>query len=315
MTNIEGEVFQHVEYFPFGETWVEEHSNRQRTPYLFTGKELDEDTQLYYFGARYYDPRTSVWQSPDPILVALMQGRHGGGLFNPSNLNVYSYSHQKPVIMTDPDGNTPLCFAGWPGALACLGIAWATAEVALTAYDVYDVITTISDPDASGRDKALTIGGALLGVVAPGGGYSQADEGVEILAGLRRTFNDNGYRREFYDDAGNATHYRDPMTNEMVTVTDDMVIHADHILPQNRIRNMEGFEDLSRDQQTALLRDPTNFQPLPGSLNCSKGARCGDSPWERYRGEDLDPNYRNWLEGEQTNLDNYFQSRIEAMLE
>jgi RHS repeat-associated protein len=63
-----GQLYEHVEYFPFGETWVQEASSTQRTPYLFTGKELDEETGLYYFGARYYDPRTSVWQSPGPIL-------------------------------------------------------------------------------------------------------------------------------------------------------------------------------------------------------------------------------------------------------
>ncbi len=104
MTDIEGEVFQHTEYFPFGETWVEEHSNRQRTPYLFTGKELDEDTQLYYFGARYYDPRTSVWQSPDPILKNYLLGFPAGGVYIPTNLNAYGYAHQRPVIANDPEG-------------------------------------------------------------------------------------------------------------------------------------------------------------------------------------------------------------------
>jgi hypothetical protein len=49
---------------PFGETWVSEHKNTEKLPYLFTSKELDEDTGLYYFGARYYDPRTSVWRHP-----------------------------------------------------------------------------------------------------------------------------------------------------------------------------------------------------------------------------------------------------------
>ncbi|NIV10723.1 MAG: hypothetical protein GWN62_05360, partial [Aliifodinibius sp.] len=43
-------------------------TNSQRIPYLYTSKELDEETGLYYYGARYYDPRTSVWQSADPIL-------------------------------------------------------------------------------------------------------------------------------------------------------------------------------------------------------------------------------------------------------
>jgi len=69
VTDLNGKLYEHLEYFPFGEGWIEENTNQQRTPYLFTAKELDEETGLYYYGARYYDPRTSVWQSPDPILA------------------------------------------------------------------------------------------------------------------------------------------------------------------------------------------------------------------------------------------------------
>jgi RHS repeat-associated protein len=69
VTDLNGKLYEHLQYFPFGEAWVEENSNAQRTPYHFTSKELDEETGLYYFGARYYDPRTSVWQSADPILA------------------------------------------------------------------------------------------------------------------------------------------------------------------------------------------------------------------------------------------------------
>ena len=105
VTNIDGEIFQHVEYFPFGETFVEEQSNTQRTPYLFTGKELDEETGLYYFGARYYDPRTSVWQSPDPILSSYMGGGgNSGGVYTSANLNLYGYVHQRPITASDPSG-------------------------------------------------------------------------------------------------------------------------------------------------------------------------------------------------------------------
>ncbi len=43
---------------------MEEASNTERTPYLFTSKELDRETGLYYVHHRYYDPRTSVWQRP-----------------------------------------------------------------------------------------------------------------------------------------------------------------------------------------------------------------------------------------------------------
>jgi RHS repeat-associated protein len=112
ITDTNGKLYEHLEYFPFGEAWVEENSNTQRTPYLFTAKELDEETGLYYFGARYYDPRTSVWQSADPIFGKYLAiGRESeeklpgmGGIYNPLNLGLYSYSHLNPIKFTDPDG-------------------------------------------------------------------------------------------------------------------------------------------------------------------------------------------------------------------
>jgi len=104
VTDAEGQVYEHMEYFPFGETFAHEHSNTQRTPYLFTGKELDEESGLYYYGARYYDPRTSVWQSPDPILGEYMSGKTNGGVFTPINLGLYTYTANNPVNLVDPDG-------------------------------------------------------------------------------------------------------------------------------------------------------------------------------------------------------------------
>ncbi|MFV0531550.1 MAG: RHS repeat-associated core domain-containing protein, partial [Flavobacteriales bacterium] len=35
----------------------------ENTPYLFNAKELNEETGLYYYGARYYNPRISLWLS------------------------------------------------------------------------------------------------------------------------------------------------------------------------------------------------------------------------------------------------------------
>ena len=63
-----------MEYFAFGKTFVEEHSNNERTPYLFNGKELDEETGLYYYGARYYDARTSEWLAVDPVADEFLGG-------------------------------------------------------------------------------------------------------------------------------------------------------------------------------------------------------------------------------------------------
>lgn len=83
---------------------MEESSNTQRTPYLFTSKELDEETGLYYFGARYYDPRTSVFQSADPILNRYLDSKTNNGVFNPKNLGLYSYVVNNPLGGTDPTG-------------------------------------------------------------------------------------------------------------------------------------------------------------------------------------------------------------------
>jgi RHS repeat-associated protein len=95
VTDASGEVFQHLEYMAFGETFVDEHSNTDRTPYLFNGKELDEETGLYYYGARYYDPRTSVWASLDPLAEKYPE-------WSP-----YNYSFNNPLRFIDPDGRGP----------------------------------------------------------------------------------------------------------------------------------------------------------------------------------------------------------------
>ena len=58
---------QHIEYVPFGEVFIEERNNVWNTPYLLNAKELDEETGMYYYGARYYDPRLSLWMSTDPM--------------------------------------------------------------------------------------------------------------------------------------------------------------------------------------------------------------------------------------------------------
>jgi RHS repeat-associated protein len=83
-----------MEYFAFGETFVEEHSNTDRTPYLFNGKELDEETGLYYYGARYYDPRTSIFPSIDSYTEQY------------PGLSPYQYAANNPLIYVDINGDS-----------------------------------------------------------------------------------------------------------------------------------------------------------------------------------------------------------------
>ena len=118
----EGKEYQRIEYTPYGETWVEKTNNSgsEFLPYRFTGKEVDQETGLYYYGARYLDPKYSMWISTDPALGEYIpeMGKGNakdsgslpgmGGIFNHINGNLYHYAANNPVRYIDPDGNNPI---------------------------------------------------------------------------------------------------------------------------------------------------------------------------------------------------------------
>ena len=107
ITNAKGEQYEHIEYTPYGELWIEETApGIDKLPFRFTGKELDEETGLYYYGARYLDPKYSRWLSGDPALNDYMAGSSvgEGGIYNTVNFNVYHYGGNNPIKYVDPNG-------------------------------------------------------------------------------------------------------------------------------------------------------------------------------------------------------------------
>jgi len=92
ITDREGRITQHTEYIAFGEVLFEEHSTSKTMPYLFNGKELDSETGLYYYGARYYDPRVSLWLNVDPLAEKY------------PHVSPYTYTLNNPIKFIDPDG-------------------------------------------------------------------------------------------------------------------------------------------------------------------------------------------------------------------
>jgi RHS repeat-associated protein len=94
ITDGAGAVTQHLEYVPFGEVFIDERRSASSwtTPYLFSAKERDEETGLSYFGARYYDSRTSVWLSVDPLAE------------KKPFMSSYIYCLNNPLRYIDPDG-------------------------------------------------------------------------------------------------------------------------------------------------------------------------------------------------------------------
>ena len=66
VTDPGGEEFEHLEYAPYGETWIEEVSNKNIIDYKFTSKELDEETGLYYPSAQYLNKHAGRRISSEP---------------------------------------------------------------------------------------------------------------------------------------------------------------------------------------------------------------------------------------------------------
>jgi RHS repeat-associated protein len=120
ISNAEGEEYERIEYTPYGELWIEKASSASNIdiPYRFTGKERDEETGLYYYGARYLDSKASRWLSADPAVGEYIPGAPVddearernqslpgmGGVFNLVNLHLYHYAGNNPVKYVDPDG-------------------------------------------------------------------------------------------------------------------------------------------------------------------------------------------------------------------
>ena len=112
ITNQIGITANWYEYMPFGEMLMEQSNSEYNNPYKYNGKELDEATGLYYYGARYMDPKTSIWLSVDPLAIynPVMEtefygdGQHNGGVFYSGNLNPYIYTYQNPINYVDPNG-------------------------------------------------------------------------------------------------------------------------------------------------------------------------------------------------------------------
>ncbi|QOW61186.1 toxin TcdB middle/N-terminal domain-containing protein [Treponema pedis] len=121
VTDWKGRQYEHIEYTPYGELWIEETApGIDKLPFRFTGKELDEETGLYYYGARYLDPKYSRWLSGDPALGEYIPQapvddeakKHNenlpgmGGVYNVVNLHLYHYAGNNPVKYIDPDGRS-----------------------------------------------------------------------------------------------------------------------------------------------------------------------------------------------------------------
>jgi len=90
-------IISYEEYTPFGTTSYQAVCSQTESPkrYRYSGKERDDSTGLYYYGARYYAPWLGRWLSPDPA------GTAGG-------INLYMFVSGNPIRFIDAVGFEPI---------------------------------------------------------------------------------------------------------------------------------------------------------------------------------------------------------------
>ncbi len=91
--NDQAQIVTYEEYFPYGSSAYQASSSQVETPkrYRYTGQERDDETSLYYHGARLYAPWLGRWTSADP--AGLSDG-----------VNLYLYVRDNPVRNVDRRG-------------------------------------------------------------------------------------------------------------------------------------------------------------------------------------------------------------------
>jgi RHS repeat-associated protein len=96
VTDGAGVPYQYFHYSPWGESLISQtrtpNSTDFSTPYRFNAKELDSESGLFYYGARYYHPMVSKWLGVDPMASER------------SWLTPYNFVQNNPITRIDPDG-------------------------------------------------------------------------------------------------------------------------------------------------------------------------------------------------------------------
>lgn len=166
-------VISYEEYYPFGATAF--HAFRSggevsAKRYRYIGQERDEETGLYHNGARYYAAWLGRWTSPDP--AGLIDGT-----------NVYAYSRNNPLTLSDPTG-----LWGWREAavLAAVVVVGTVVTVATAGAAAPLAAAAVASIGLTGTAAAVATGvavGAVAGAVGGAAAGAAGETTREVVHG------------------------------------------------------------------------------------------------------------------------------------
>ena len=184
ITDDKANITQYDAYLPYGELLVDEHSSSEELPYKFNGKQFDEETGLYYYGARYMNPVASIWYGVDNLAEDF------------TNIAAYVYCNNNPIRLKDPDGNIPLETI-WDAANVLLGVANLTNNINRGRYGAAALDGVGIILDAAATVLPYIPGGAASGLKALRAGktvehVTQISEKITRRAAFRAAKRDAG---------------------------------------------------------------------------------------------------------------------------
>lgn len=148
VTNEAGQTLWDSEYTPFGQLTIE--TSLFAHAMKFTGKDLDLDTGLYYFNARWYDASLGRFISEDPIK---------------DGLNWYAYVNNNPLVYVDPTG---LFIIGTGIGFTSTTIIEVQEHYESTGYLIEDLRTALSKTFTDPKSLAKIGTSTALGAVTSG---------------------------------------------------------------------------------------------------------------------------------------------------
>ena len=175
VTDRTGQPYQHFYYAAFGDPLVSQHvgTGSFNSAFRFNAKEYDEETGNYYYGARYYQPKSSIWMGVDALATSY------------PGMNPYNFTMGNPIMAIDPDGDTTVyALSGTdevvihnsPGELSYETVSkedWSRIynSVTISNYflNEYEETPLLNQLNSIGRFAEFNIGGPV---------YASADFGV-----------------------------------------------------------------------------------------------------------------------------------------
>ncbi|WP_459195784.1 RHS repeat domain-containing protein [Wukongibacter baidiensis] len=128
-----GEILNTYDYDVYGKAKVEEGSTDN--PYRYAGEYYDEESELYYLRARYYDPNIARFISEDS---------YKGDPSYPLSLNLYTYTYNNPIKYIDPSGHFPNDLTPSNNKVVIV-ILYLTRETAKRSVEISNFINRYGD--------------------------------------------------------------------------------------------------------------------------------------------------------------------------